>query len=101
MQNDNDLTDLPHDDPLIADAHGMASLVLVESLIHGLCENNLIRASDAVDVTERAASVQFDRATAATTGKAPLLRSHRLLEAIAVSLRTEIDRKPTPPSLVT
>lgn len=101
MQNETDLPELQDADPLIADAHGMASLVLVESLIHGLCENNLIRASDAVDVAERAASVQFDRATDATIGKAPLLKSHRLLAAIATSLRTEIDRKPTPPNLVT
>lgn len=100
MHNDNDLPAAADADLPDGDAHGMASLVLVESLIHGLCESNLLRASDAIDVTERAASVQLDRAQDAQTGAASLLKSHRLLQAIVASLRLEIDRKPTPPSLV-
>lgn len=84
----------------VDDAHGIASLALVESLIHGLCEMNTLRASDAIDIAERAVSVQFDRAEEAVVGKASLAKSHRLLVAIAESLRMEAERKPTPPRLV-
>ena len=81
------------------DPHGHAALLLVESLIHGLCENSTISADEAVEITERAVNVQSEQAEAADGAGAPLWRSHALLSAIASSLK--IDGKPTPPRLVT
>lgn len=86
--------------PLPSDPHGQAALVLVESLIHGLCENSTLSCAEAVEITERAVSVQSDFAEAADGAGAPLWRSHGLLSAIATSLRFDHGGKPTQPSLV-
>ena len=94
-------------DPAMADAtlypsdpHGHAALLLVESLIHGLCENATLSVGQAVEITERAVDVQSDQAEAADGAGAPLWRSHALLSSIAASLRADINGGPTPPRLV-
>jgi hypothetical protein len=74
----------PHADP-----HGHAALLLVESLIHGLCEASLLSDDGAIAVAERAVSVQFDHAKAADTAAAAMWRSHALLVSIATSLRSQ------------
>lgn len=81
------------------EVHGPAALLLVESLIHQLCENATITTNQAIEVTERAASVQGERAEAADGAGAQLWRSHALLAAIAASLK--IDAGVPPPRLVT
>ena len=97
--NDNDSatrgTPLPSLDP-----HGYAALLLVESLIHGLCEKELLSAGDAVEIAERARQVQFEQAEAADGAGAPMWRSHHLLSAIAASLRIDDRPGPPPPYLV-
>ena len=80
------------------DTHGQAALLLVESLIHGLCENALLTTGEAIEIAERAVSVQFDRAEAADGAAAPMWRSHSLLTAIATSLRTD-DCGPSSPRI--
>lgn len=92
--NDNGPT-MRSDIPLLADAHGQAALLLVESLIHGLCENETLNARQAVDIAERAVEVQLDEAEAAESGAAHMWRSHQLLTAITASLRVD-DRGPPP-----
>ena len=94
-------------DPAIADAtlfpsdpHGHAALLLVESLIHGLCENSMLSVGQAVEITERAVNVQSDQAEAADGAGAPLWRSYVLLSSIAASLRIDVAGRPTPPHLV-
>ncbi len=70
-------------------AHGLAALLLVESLIHGLCEKTVLSASEATEIAERAADVQLERAQVADADAAALWRSHALLRSIAVSLRID------------
>ncbi|MEO5937812.1 MAG: hypothetical protein ABIQ43_02250 [Sphingomonas sp.] len=84
-----------------SESHGHAALLLVESLIHGLCENSTLSTSQAVEIAERALEVQFDQAEAADGAGAPLWQSHALLSAITESLRSEArDAPPPPPRLV-
>jgi hypothetical protein len=75
--------------PSPADPHGQAALLLVESLIHGLCENSTLSLDEAIEIAERAVDVQADRAEAADGAAAPLWRSHELLLAITASLRID------------
>lgn len=82
------------------DAHGRAALVLAESLVHGLCENMIISTGDAVDIVDRAASVQHERAAVAGFGAASLLQSHGLLVAIANSFRADLPKPPIAPGSV-
>jgi hypothetical protein len=51
LENIND--DEPHQLPAI-DAHGRASLLLVESLLHGLLAQSLISVETAVDIVDTA-----------------------------------------------
>ena len=92
--NDNDsiirgLTHFP------SEAHGHAALLLVESLIHGMCEASILTTDSAVEIAERAISVQFDEAEAADGAGTAMWQSHTLLSSIAASLKT--DRKSGPP----
>ena len=87
--------------PPPGDAHGQAALLLVESLIHGLCEKAILSTSEAIEIAERALEVQFDQAEAADGAGAPLWRSHALLSAIVESLRSDDKGGPAPPRLVT
>lgn len=94
--NDND-PETPGDAPSSPDAHGRAALLLVESLIHGLCESTALSTSEAVEITERAISVQFDQAQAAADAAEPMWRSHSLLSSIASSLRADDKGDPRSP----
>lgn len=93
--NDNDL---PVAEAAVtpSDAHGQAALLLVESLIHGLCESATLQTAEAVQIVERAASVQLDRVHVADDAAEISQRSHALLVSIAASLR--IDEPGLPPS---
>lgn len=73
--------------PPNVDAHGQAALLLVESLIHGLCENETLDTTQAIDIAERAVEVQADQADAADGDAAPMWCSHQLLTAITASLK--------------
>lgn len=83
-----------------SDAHGQAALLLVESLIHGLCENSTLSNDEAIEIAERAVDVQFEQAEAADGAGAPMWRSHTLLSSIATSLRADGDRGAPPPRQV-
>ena len=83
-----------------SDSHGQAALLLVESLIHGLCENSTLSNDQAVEIAERAVDVQSDLAEAADGAGAPLWRSHALLSAILASLRIDSYDPPARPRLV-
>lgn len=75
--------------PSSSDAHGQAALLLVESLIHGLCENSTLSTEEAIEITERAINVQADQAEAADGAGAPMWQSHALLSSIAASLKID------------
>ncbi|WP_373488569.1 hypothetical protein [Blastomonas sp.] len=78
-----------------SDAHGQAALLLIESLIHGLCENATLLTAEAIDIADRAASVQRDQAAATNDARASMWRSHALLMAISASLRTDDEGDPS------
>lgn len=80
--------------PNTTDSHGQAALLLVESLIHGLCENSTLRATDAVQIAERAASVQFDKAQVSDEIQASMWHAHALLMSIAASLQVDGQDRP-------
>lgn len=84
--------------PPLPDPHGLAALLLVESLIHGLCERSTLTAAESVEIAERAVSVQAEQADAADGAADAMWRSHELLSSIAASLKT--DRQPPTPRLV-
>jgi hypothetical protein len=83
--NDNDMRSHP-----LLDPHGHAALLLVESLIHGLCENATISAEAAVEIAERAVNVQSDHAEVAGDAGASHRQSHALLSGVAASLKTAL-----------
>ena len=87
--NDND----PKSMGLLAhasDPHGQAALVLVESLIHGLVERDVLTTEDAVEIIDAAKDLQADIAEEADGAGAKLWQSHTLLTAMADSLRGDI-----------
>ena len=92
--NDNGST-MRSEVPPASDAHGQAALLLVESLIHGLCENKTLDTAQAIDIVERAAEVQADQAEMAGGETGPLWRSHQLLTAITKSLKVDADQYPS------
>lgn len=89
---------MSHDDPSMGSAtpsssesHGVAALLLVESLIHGLCENRALSAGQATEIAERAVEVQFDKAAETEGTPATMWQSHALLTSIAASLKADSD----------
>lgn len=94
--NDNDFAP-----PLSPDPHGPAALLLVESLLHGLCEKAALTSPEAVEIVDRAASVQSDRAEAADDGAPAMWQSHALLASIGASLRHDVAAAAAPPRAVT
>ncbi|QGN54635.1 hypothetical protein [Novosphingobium sp. Gsoil 351] len=73
----------------LADPQGQAALLLVESLIHGLCENGILDLQQVIEIAERALDVQKDVAEAADGDAAPMWRAHQLLTAITASLKVD------------
>lgn len=71
------------------DAHGHAALLLVEALIHGLCEKEILSRNDAIDIVDSAASVQLDVNEATTPSLSSMRHAHALLVAIAGSLQID------------
>ncbi len=94
--HDNDSA-IPGSAPFPLEVHGQAALLLVESLIHGLRENDVLTAGDAAAIAQRAVDVQFDHAQAADGAGAPLWRSHALLSSIAASLSIDAQGEPLAP----
>ncbi|MCL6250832.1 hypothetical protein M3P36_07215 [Altererythrobacter sp. KTW20L] len=82
------------------DPHGNAALLLVESLIHGLCEKSLLSTGEAIDIVERAVEVQAENLTAADGADSSIQRSHTLLSSIASSLQRDDFDDPMPPIMV-
>ena len=86
--------------PSVPDAHGAAALLLIESLIHGLCEHSVLNTNQAVEIVERAVEVQYDLAIAADDAGEPHWHSHTLLQSIAASLGIDADDDRPFPRLV-
>ena len=93
--NDNDPTILDVM-PTRPDAHGQAALLLVESLIHGLCEQSILSTSEAVAIAERAVDVQLVTAQAGDDVEAPAWHAQILLISIAASFSIDDHHQPSP-----
>lgn len=85
FSNDNGF---PRSAPIAeSDACGHAALLLVESVLHGLIEQQVFTAEKAIELVDLAAEVKHDIGT--DLGEAPptLQRSLTLLAAISASLQ--------------
>lgn len=71
------------------DAHGLAALLLVESLIHGLLARSVISVAEAVEILETAAEVNSEMAEVAEV-PATMLDSLSRIEAIRTSLQNDL-----------
>ena len=74
----------------VPDAHGQAALLLVESLVHGLIERELISVADAVEIVDIAAEVQADLGSEPGEAASRPRKSLDLLDAIGSSLRRDL-----------
>lgn len=68
------------------DPHGQAALLLVESLLHTLVENDVLTAADALGAVMTAAEVKKDFAEAIGESRARLQASLELLARIRTSI---------------
>lgn len=82
--------------PTLADAHGHAALLLVESLIHGLLARSIITTDHAIEIVDAANEVQREIAEAADANGMTMWRSHALLTSIARSLRHDVEPNTAP-----
>ncbi len=78
------------------DAHGQAALLLVESLLHGLIERNILSIGDVLAITTAASEVKEEIAAEASESDDTAQHSLRLIARIVASLA--YDLKPTEPS---
>lgn len=72
------------------DAHCQAAIVLVESLIHGLIDRNILSTADAVEIVDTAIEVQSTIVAEAIDDRPETKVSIRLLEAISASLSKDM-----------
>lgn len=72
------------------DAMGQASLLLVESLIHGLIARSVITVTDAVEAVEVATEVTQELVDERSDDQAAMGRSLRLLASIRASLSHDL-----------
>lgn len=71
------------------DAHGQAAMLLVESLIHGLVDRQVLSVADAVEIVEAAADVKAEIASDMGDSPETMRRSLTMLAAISESLRLD------------
>ena len=71
------------------DAHGQAALLLAESILHALVENNVLTTARAVDVVATASEVKAEIATVAGESSARMNASLDLLAAIERSFAVD------------
>lgn len=75
-------------------AYAEAALILTESLIHGLCEMTVLSTKDAVDIVDRAVSVQLERSAENGDLDPSRNQSHTLLDRISNSLKVDLNNAP-------
>lgn len=87
ISNDNDVARSAPREP---DAHGQAAMLLVESLIHGLIARSVLSVADAIEIVAVAADVKQDIAADLGDSPATLQKSISLLNAISLSLSSDL-----------
>ena len=87
FSNDNSV--LPPREP---DAHGQAAMLLVESLIHGLVERNVLTVGDAIEIVDVATEVKSEIGPELGDTSENLQKSITMLRAISTSLKTAIPK---------
>lgn len=96
MTNDNFTVAVPSG--CEAEAHGQAAMLLVESLIHGLIEKQLLSVSEAVEIVDVAVEVSIERGDEIGEPPETLRASIKLLQDISASLRFDIDAQAKAPT---
>jgi hypothetical protein len=96
--NDNNNTSPISIDVFPEDPRGAAALLLVESMLHGLCEHAYFSIEQGLEIADRAVEVQYEKASISAGEARENWRTHALLKAISDSLR--VDLKRLPPFLV-
>ncbi|HVF83156.1 MAG TPA: hypothetical protein VM913_03175 [Sphingomicrobium sp.] len=74
------------------DPHGQAAMLLTESLLHGLVARKVISIPDAIEIVEIAADVKAETAADAEESAAKIQKSLAILNAVARSLASDLDR---------
>ncbi len=72
------------------DAHGQAAILLLESLIHGLVDRNVLSTADAVEIVGVAAEVKTEVAEEMGDTPTSMDRSLSILRLISVSLKSDL-----------
>ena len=89
ISNDNHMADVGKS-MRAADAHGQASILLIESLIHALVVRSIIDANDAVEIVGVAVEVIEDLVTETGDPLGTLTKSLTLLRSIRSSLTLDL-----------
>ena len=87
--NSNDNA-LPRGDIGSPDAHGQASILLLESLIHGLMDRRIITLEDAIEIVSTASEVKAEVAEGMGDTPSTMAKSQMILQAISASLRNDL-----------
>jgi len=69
--------------------YGRAALLLVESLIHGLVERELLTVREAVEIMEAALEAQVELVEDATNPSASMRQASTLLASLVASLQND------------
>lgn len=75
-------------------AHGRAALILVESLLHGLIERNILSLSEALEIVDTATEVRSEIGVEMDDAHMISRTSLYLLQAIGASLRADNPSQP-------
>lgn len=75
------------------DPHGQAAMLLVESLIHGLIERNVLSVAEAVEIIEVAEAIEIEIIDEQGQASSGATKSTQLLRAMSVSLKPDIPKK--------
>ena len=75
-------------------AHGRAALILVESLLHGLIDRNILSLSEALEIVDTATEVRSEIGVEMDHAHMISRTSLYLLQAIGASLRADIPNQP-------
>lgn len=97
--SDQSSSDSPYIKKMVGDhldAYGQASLLLVESVIHGLIAQSVITVSTAVEMVEVALSISRERDDELGEGVLVSSQATVLLQAISSSLSVDLPRDERP-----
>lgn len=88
ISNDNDFAQ-SGDTQTEPDAHGLAALLLAESIVHGLLARSIITVADAVEIVETAVEICAEMVEQSVSA-ATTLHALTMLDGISTSLKNDL-----------